>query len=191
MTRLNTPPIDIDQILEATEAGDKKAAGRLFEYVYEELRQIADRKLRREPAGITMQSTALVNEVWLKLIGNNQNPKWNSRNHFLMAAASAMRRILVDAARARNSKKRGGDDRIRLVLQEEMIGHSHDGELLALHEALDELSKVDSVKSDLVQLRYFAGLTNAEASASLNISTATAERYWVFAKAWLRGRMED
>ena len=187
---MKSSPLDLDQILKATEAGDRQAASQLFGLVYDELRQLANRQLSREASGITLQATALVNEVWLKLIGNNRNPKWHSRNHFLLAAANAMRRILVDAARARKRKKRGGDRRIRVAFHEEMLVDSTDEQLLTLNEALDELSLVDPVKASLVKLRYFAGLTNAEAAGQLAISTATAERYWVFARAWLRRKME-
>jgi RNA polymerase sigma factor (TIGR02999 family) len=187
---VNPLQLNIDQILKETETGNRKAASQLFEYVYDELRHLANRELRREPSGITLQATALVNEVWLKLIGNNHDPKWNSRDHLLLAAANAMRRILVDAARARKRKKRGGKDQNRLALNDGLLQYAPDEELLNLNEALDELSLVDPVKADLVKLRYFAGLTNAEASRHLAISTATAERYWVFARAWLRGKMD-
>ncbi len=187
---MNSPNIQIDRVLEAAESGDRQAASQLFSIIYDELRQLAHRELSRENSVGTLQTTALVNEVWLKLIGNNQNPQWRNSNHLLLAAANAMRRILVDAARKRKRQKRGGSQGIQLAFHEEMYPEFPNEQLLLLNDALDELARVDPVKADLVKLRYFAGLTNAEASLHLGISTATSERYWVFARAWLRKKMD-
>lgn len=187
---MNPTTSNADQVLEAAEAGDRQAASQLFAIVYDELRLLAHRQLTRENSKGTLQTTALVNEVWLKLIGNNQNPQWRSGNHLLLAAANAMRRILVDAARKRTRQKRGGPQSNRLDFHEELYAETPNDQLLSLNEALDDLAKVDPVKADLVKLRYFAGLTNAEASLHLGVSTATAERYWTFARAWLRSQMD-
>lgn len=187
---MNPPPQNIDRVIEAAESGDRQAASELFSIIYDELRQVAHRELSRENPGGMLQTTALVNEVWLKLIGNNQNPKWRNSGHLMLAAANAMRRILVDAARKRTRQKRGGQSNVRIPFYEEMHPNFPNEQLLLLNDALDELAKVDPVKADLVKLRYFAGLTNAEASLQLEISTATAERYWVYARAWLRKKMD-
>ncbi len=173
---MNFPPQNIDPILKAAETGDRQAASQLFSIIYDELRLIAHRELRREHSEGILQTTALVNEVWLKLVGNNQNPQWRNSRHLLLAAANAMRRILVDAPRKRTRLKRGGQHSVRLEFHEDMHPDTPNERLLLLNDALDELALADPVKGDLVKLRYFAGLTNAEASLQLEISTATAER---------------
>ena len=171
---------------------DPSAANRLFVVVYEELRRIANLQFKNERNGHTLQPTALVHEVWVRLVGNAKSAKWDSRGHFFVAAAEGMRRILIDAARQRSRQKHGGDrDRVELLDADLAVLIPDDNELLELDGALHELEAVDPVKASLVKLRYFAGMTNAEATAQLGISTATGDRYWMFAKAWLRTKMRQ
>ena len=178
---------DVTRILNAIERGDAKATDELLPLVYEELRLLAAQKLSQEPAGQTLQATALVHEAYIRLVGlENQN--WSSKGHFFVAAAEAVRRILIDHARHKKSLKHGGDHE-RVPLEEAI--ESPDAQRLSddlvdLDEALEKLSRMDKVKADLVKLRYFAGLTNEQAAATLGISHATAERYWDYASSWLR-----
>lgn len=185
---MSSCPLDFTRLLDAVSAGDRDAANRLFAVVYDELKRMAGRRMRLED-NHTMQSTALVHEVWLKLIGDRQELVWSSRGHFFATAALAMRRILVDAARTRKRLKRGGDA-ARFEIREDDLITRKDDDLIALDEALELLRKEHEVKAELVCLRYFAGLTNEQAAEQLGISTATAARYWAFARAWLRSRIE-
>jgi RNA polymerase sigma factor (TIGR02999 family) len=174
---------DVTQILEAIEQGDPHAAQQLLPLVYEELRRLASQKLASEAPGQTLQPTALVHEAYLRLVGHEQH--WDSRGHFFAAAAEAMRRILVENVRRKRSLKKGGG-RVREPLDEVQLAAPEPVEdLLALDEALDKLAAKDSVKAELVKLRYFAGMTIEEAAAALDISTATAKRYWTYARTWL------
>lgn len=175
---------DVTRILSAIEMGDEKATDELLPLVYEELRKLADQKLSHEPPGQTLQATALVHEAYLRLIkGVGQD--WNSRGHFFKAAAEAMRRILVENARKKQCLKRGGK-RSRSVLKEAAITtDEHDIDLLALDEALGKLEVDDPEKAHLVKLRYFAGFSISQAAQILNISTATANRHWSYARSWL------
>jgi RNA polymerase sigma factor (TIGR02999 family) len=177
---------EVTRILNAIEGGDAKATEELLPLVYEELRILAAQKLSHEPAGQTLQATALVHEAYLRLVGNEPRA-WNSRGHFFGAAAEAMRRILVENARRKRSLKSGGAAQ-RIELDEAAIAGpdecAADG-LIALDEALARLAKRDPVKADLVKLRYFGGLTIQQAAEALNISHATAERHWDFARSWL------
>lgn len=180
---------DVNRILSATEQGDHRASAELLPLVYNELRRLAQAKLMQEAPGHTLQATALVHEAFLRLVGDDAEARWNSRGHFFSAAAEAMRRILVERARQRRSLKRGGDlQRVEidfdLVLSEERCD-----KLLALDDALEQLEACDPEKAQLVKLRFFAGLTNAEAAAAMNISHATADRHWSFARAWLQREM--
>lgn len=186
---MSSSSLDITRLLEAVSLGDRDAANKLFGVVYDELKRMAGSKMRMEKSQ-TLQSTALVHEVWLKLIGDREEHAWKSRGHFFATAALAMRRILVDAARARKRLKRGGDA-VRFEIREDDLITRQDDDLIALDEALEMLREVDEKKADLVCLRYFGGLTNAQAAEQLDISPATAERYWAFAKAWLRSRIES
>lgn len=160
----------------------------MFSLVYEELKRIAQRAMRSERPGITLQPTALVNEVWLKLFRNQANVNFDSRAHFFVVVSNAMRQILVDAARARTATKRGKHFN-RSSLPTDAFCWPDDSELLELHDALQALKNIDPVKAQLVNLRYFSGLTIHEAANVLEISPATANRYWSFAKAWLRRQM--
>lgn len=175
---------DLTHILNLVERGDSKAADELLPLVYQELRRLAAHKMANEAAGHTLQPTALVHEAWLHL-GGDQQPNWKNRSHFFGAAAEAMRRILVDRARAKKAIKRGGNlDRVdfdSLELQSPMP----DDDLLALNEALDRLETVDTRAAEMVKLCFFVGLTQEEAARELGISLSTAERIWGFARSWL------
>ena len=175
---------DVTRILNAIELGDEKATDELLPLVYEELRLLAAQKLAQEPAGQTLQATALVHEAYLRLIkGADQD--WNSRGHFFKAAAEAMRRILVENARRKQRLKRGGK-RERAVLDESVITTGEpDINLLALDEALAKFEVEDLEKAELVKLRYFAGLSLHQAAEMLSISVATANRHWSYARSWL------
>jgi RNA polymerase sigma factor (TIGR02999 family) len=177
---------DVTRLLTAAEAGDQRAAAELLPLVYDELRKLAAARLAREKPGQTLQPTALVHEAYLRLVGGQAAVAWNGRGHFFAAAAEAMRRILIAGARRRQARKRGGGLE-RLDLDGvELVGPEPCEKLLALDGALDRLSRSDPVKAQVVKLRYFAGLTNQEAASALGISTATAERYWAYARAWLQ-----
>lgn len=180
---------EVTRILEAMDRGDPEAAGQLLPLVYDELRRIAAAKMVREPSGHTLQATALVHEAWLRLGGDRQ-PQWQKRAHFFGAAAEAMRRILIDRARRRQVRAASGlaapeelhESRIELRVPE--------AELLSVDEVLDRLAKVDADAARLVKLRYFVGLTMAEAVEALGISLRQGERQWTFAKAWLRDALQ-
>lgn len=166
---------------------DNQSSGELIlPLVYGELRKLAAAKLAQEKPGHTLQATALVHEAYLRLVGSENDQRWDSRGHFFAAAAEAMRRILVEVARHKQSKKAGGDrERIELA-QVEPTAKITSVDILALNEALDKLEALDARKATLVKMRYFAGLTSAQAAAALNISIATAENDWSYAKNWLR-----
>jgi len=177
---------DVTRILSAIERGDTKATDQLLPLVYEELRALAAQRLSQEPPGQTLQATALVHEAYLRLVGAEPQT-WASRGHFFKAAAEAMRRILIDNARRKKSLKRGGNRR-PVDLEESLAvdDASRAEEMLSLDEALTKLAQQDPTKAELVELRYFAGLTIEQAAKALDISHATAERYWDYARSWLR-----
>jgi RNA polymerase sigma factor (TIGR02999 family) len=176
---------NVTRILHAIEQGDLKATDELLPLVYDELRMLAAQKFMREAPGQTLQPTALVHEAYLRLVGQ-EGQSWKSRGHFFRAAAEAMRRILVENARRKKSLKHGGD-RIRVDLDcTELAARGLSDELVALDEALDKLSQIDRLKADLVKLRYFAGLTGAQAAQALGISRSTADEHWAYTRAWLR-----
>lgn len=181
---------DFTVIVRAIEAGDPLATDRLLPVVYEELRKLAAAELANESPGQTLQPTALVHEAYLRLVGGTNPQPWNSRGHFFAAAAVAIRRILIDNARSKGSQKRGGDF-VRRDLNEEQasLPAAHE-DLLALDEALQELTVAHPKAAELVQLRYFAGLTLPEAAQVLDVSLRTAGRLWTFARAWLRREIE-
>ncbi len=180
---------DVTQILQAVERGDSKAAHELLALVYDELRRVAAHKMAYEAPGQTLQPTALVHEAWLHL-GGDQQPPWQNRAHFFGAAAEAMRRILVDRARGKQSLKRGGDLQQVDLESVEPASPMPDDELLALDEALDRLATVDTRAAKMVKLCFFVGLTQDEAARELGVSLATAERVWGFARAWLLREMQ-
>jgi RNA polymerase sigma factor (TIGR02999 family) len=177
---------DVTRILEAIEQGDTDAAEGLFPLVYEDLRELAAQKLAQESPGQTLQATALVHEVYLRLVDVAKARGWQSRRHFFAAAAEAMRHILVDRARKKHSEKRGGG-RLRVEFNEASFAAPEAAEeILAVNEALDELAKVDPQAAQLVNLRYFAGFSIPEVAEALNIPPRSADRVWAYARAWLR-----
>ena len=175
---------DDTQVLKAVEPGNTTANGELLTLVYQELRRLAGYRMSQEAPGHTLQATALVHEAWLQLGGDKQ-PRWESRAHFFGAAAEAMRRILVDRAREKKALKRGGELRRVDLDAVELPSPVPDDELLALDEALDRLSTVDTRAAEMVKLCFFVGLTQEEAARELEVSLSTAERIWGFARAWL------
>jgi len=171
-------------LLGAVERGDPKAADQLLELVYQDLRRLANHKMAQELPGQTLQPTALVHEAWLRLVGS-EHPNFENRAHFFSAAAEAMRRILIDRARRRSALRHGGQLQ-RVDLDEcNVAAPEADAELLAVHEALDELAKEYPMQAEVVKLRYFGGQTNEETAQLLGISLTTAKNYWAFARAWL------
>lgn len=175
---------DITRVVAAVGRGEAGAAEQLLPLVYEELRKLAAQKLAREPAGHTLQATALVHEAYLRIAGS-VDPLWDGRGHFFAAAAEAMRRILVEGARRKKAVRHGGG-RQRLDADTIAIAAPElEDDLVAIDEALDRLAALDPVKAELVKLRYFAGLTIEETAAALGISTATAKRYWTYSRVWL------
>src|SRR6516225_1063404 len=180
---------EVTELLSAIEQGDQRAADRLFPLVYDALRQLAAAKLAQEAPGQTLQATALVHEAYLKLV-ESRAQQWNSRGHFFAAAAEAMRRILVDQARKKHSLKHGGD-RVRQPLDEATVMAPEVGEdLVALDEALERLAAEDAEAAELVKLRFFAGLSSAQAAEALGISPRTADRAWTFARAFLLAELK-
>ena len=182
---------DVTRILSAIEDGDPQAAEQLLPLVYDELRRLAAQKLIHEKPGQTLQATALVHEAYIRLVDAERAQHWDSRGHFFAAAAEAMRRILVDTARRKGSVKGGGDLR-RVELRDAAGPESGPSvDLIALDEAIAELEAEEPAKAQLVKLRFFAGLSVDEAARAMGVSRATAKRYWIYARAWLFGRMND
>jgi RNA polymerase sigma factor (TIGR02999 family) len=181
---------DVTRILSAIEQGDPHASEQLLPLVYDELRKLAAQKLAQEKPGQTLQATALVHEAYLRLVDTEQAQQWNSRGHFFAAAAEAMRRILVDQARHKGSRKAGGGrehcdlDALEIALPE------IPEDLLALDEALNKLAATDKKAADLVHLRFFAGLPLPEVAQLLGISPRTADRLWAYARAWLHQEIQ-
>ena len=182
---------DVTRLLSAIDQGDPRAAEQLLPLVYGELRRLAATRMGREAPGQTLQATALVHEAYLRLLDGGQPQDWNGRGHFFAAAAEAMRRILVESAR-RKSRLKHGREHQRVDLDSGcLVSAAPSLDLLALDEALSRLAETDPAKAELVKLRFFAGLTMPEAAATLDISLATAERYWTFAKSWLYAELAD
>jgi RNA polymerase sigma factor (TIGR02999 family) len=177
---------DVTRLLDAAAAGDRKAAADLLPLVYGQLRQLAAARMAAESPDQTLQPTALVHEAYLRLIGPADELRWENRGHFFAAAAEAMRRILVDAARRKRTHKHGGHR--RRVESPDVPAQSEvaDEQLLALDEALTRLAAEDAVAARVVELRHFAGLSIEAAAATLGLSRATAYRHWTYARAWLR-----
>ena len=185
---------DVTRILSAIERGEQEAVEKLLPLVYQELRKLASAKLAKERPGQTLQPTMLVHEAYLRLVDREEPQQWNGRRHFFAAAAESMRRILVENARRKLSQKRGGR-MVRVELRDDELAvedskMQQGDELLALDEALTHFEQRWPEKAQLVKLRYFTGLTVPEAAQTLDISVATAERYWKFAKAWLLTQSE-
>jgi RNA polymerase sigma factor (TIGR02999 family) len=182
---------EVTRILSAIEQGDPSAAEQLLPLVYDELRKLAAQKLAHEQPGQTLDATALVHEAYLRLVDDEQAQHWDSRGHFFAAAAEAMRRILLNRARDKNRLKRGGG-RKRLDLdQVEIAPDGQDEQLIALDDALTQLAVEDPEAAQLVNLRFFAGLTLKDAADSLGLALRTAERQWAYARAWLYARVRQ
>lgn len=178
-------PEQTTELLAAISDGDREAADRLMTLLYEEFRRLAARYLNRERSDITLQPTALVHEAFLRLV-NQQNVDWQGRTHFFAIGAQAMRRILVDHARRKQSEKHGGG-RHRIELDDQMtISKKRDEDLLAIDDALEVLSKIDPRQAKIVELRFFGGLTVAEVAEVLGVSKRTVENEWTMVRAWLR-----
>jgi RNA polymerase sigma factor (TIGR02999 family) len=181
---------EVTRVLSAIEQGDPRAAEQLLPLVYDELRRLAAQKMGQEAAGQTLQGTALVHEAYLRLVDTEKVQQWNSRGHFFAAAAEAMRRILVDNARHKRARKRGGElvrqdlDAVEIALPE------IPEDVIALDEALNKLTATDKTAADLVHLRFFAGLPLPEIAQLLGISPRTADRVWVYARAWLHQEIQ-
>ena len=183
-------PQELTQLLFNWSEGDSAALDKLMPIVYEELRRLASNYLRREHPGHTLQPTALVNEAYLRLVDQRQ-ARWQNRAQFLGVAAQLMRRILVDHARQRDAAKRGGADRHSLSLTDaDGIAGKPDADLLAVHDALNELAVMDPQQSRIVELRFFGGLSIEETAEVLGVGHATVERDWKLARAWLRRKLD-
>jgi RNA polymerase sigma factor (TIGR02999 family) len=176
---------EVTQLLRAWSQGDKAALDRLYDLVYDELHRLAHRYMSRENPGHTMQTTALVNEAYLRL-ANAVDLKWQDRAHFFAVSANIMRRILIDGARARRAERRGGDDWPIALEDAPDVGQQSDPDLIALDDALNELARVNERQSKVVELRYFGGLSVEETAEVLKVSSDTVMRDWRFAKAWLK-----
>jgi RNA polymerase sigma factor (TIGR02999 family) len=172
-------------LLNAMEAGDPRAAEELVPLVYDELRRLAASRLANEPPGQTLQATALVHEAYLRLVGAGRSREWNSRGHFFGAAAEAMRRILIENARRKLSRKRGGGAEKLDLSNIELAMETDDERLLLVNEALDKLALHDAQAAELIKLRFFAGLSGQEAAEALGLPQRTATRIWAYARAWL------
>ena len=181
---------EVTRILSAIEQGDPRAAEKLLPLIYDELRRLAAQRMAQESPGNTLQATALVHEAYLRLVEGSPTQQWNSRGHFFAAAAEAMRRILIERARHKQSLKAGGDLRRQDVNDIEPAIAGPDFDILALNEALEKLEVEDHRRAELVKLRFFAGLTIDQAAQALGISTGTAENDWAYARCWLRVEME-
>jgi RNA polymerase sigma factor (TIGR02999 family) len=181
---------EVTRILSAIEQGDPHAAEQLLPLVYDELRRLAAKRLAQEKPGQTLQATALVHEAYLRLVDVDKAQRWNSRGHFFAAAAEAMRRILVENARRKDSLKRGGSREREALDPENLVVPEVPDELLALDEALSQLATADPQAAKLVDLRYFAGLTIKQAAEVLGISPRSADFLWAFARAWLVRKIE-
>jgi len=175
---------DVTHILQAIQQGDPKAADELLPLVYEELRKLAAHRMASEASGHTLQATALVHEAWMRLVGS-ENPKFDGRAHFFAAAAEAMRRILIDRARRKRAVRHGGgQERVELD-QADFAIQKNDDQLLAMNDALDKLAAQNKLEGELVKLRYFVGMTTAQAAEVLGITEAAAKHYWIHARTWL------
>jgi RNA polymerase sigma factor (TIGR02999 family) len=182
---------EVTRILTAIEQGDPTAAEQLLPLVYEELRRLAAQKLSQEDPGQTLNATALVHEAYLRLVGQSEGQQWKGRGHFFAAAAESMRRILIDQARRKNAVRHGGGRR-RIDLDAVCsLADESDSLAVEMDDALNRLAADAPVRAEVVKLRFFAGLTMPEVAQVLAISVATAERYWVYARAWLYAELSE
>jgi RNA polymerase sigma factor (TIGR02999 family) len=175
---------DATQLLTAVEQGDPMAAEKLLNFLYEELRRLAASKMAQQAPGQTLQPTALVHEAWLRLVGT-KNPAFKDRSHFFSAAAEAMRHILIDRARRKQTQRHGGGLERVDIDNVALAAPGTDEQLLAVHEALDKFALKHPLQAEVVKLRYFAGMTNEEVAQLLGISISTAKNYWNFSRGWL------
>src|SRR5262245_57325425 len=181
---------DVTQILSRIEAGDPNAADQLLPLVYDELRRLAAAKLASEKPGQTLEATALVHEMYVRLVDVDQAQHWNSRGHFFAAAAEAMRRILVENARRKQRLKHGGNQNRVDLSGIDLAGRKRDELVLSVDESLAALAQQNAQAAELVKLRFFAGLTLPDAAAALDIAPRTADRLWAYAKAWLHHELQ-
>lgn len=179
---------DVTLMLEAISAGDARASDQLLPLVYDELRRLAAARMSQEAAGHTLQPTALVHEVWLRLAGG-QNQSWQNRAHFFAASAEAMRRILIERARRKSRLKRGGGQELLNVAELDVIAAMPDDKILLVDEALEQFKLEDPEKAKIVMLKFFAGLTNEQVAEILQVNERTVRRQWDFARAWLFDRI--
>ena len=175
---------EVTHLLESLGQGDPKAADELLPLVYDELRRIAAHKMAHEPAGQTLQPTALVHEAWLRLAGS-EGQCWQNRGHFIAVAAEAMRRVLIDRARRRQRLRHGGGQQRVNLDEAEIAAPVSDERLLQVHEALDRLAAEDRIKAEVVKLKFFVGLNDREVAEALGLCERTVERHWAYAKVWL------
>ncbi len=189
MATTSPPAGEVTRLLLAWRQGDREALGSLIPLVYSDLHRMAERHLRRERPGHTLQPTAIVNEAYLRLVGG-EGEAWQNRAHFFAAVARSMRRILVDHARARKAKKRGGDG-TRYLLDTAVMVEPRAVDLIAVDDALEKLAALDPEQGRVVELRFFAGLTEGETAEALGISSATVHRKWLSAKAYLHRELVD
>jgi RNA polymerase sigma factor (TIGR02999 family) len=180
---------DVTRMLDRAQAGDPKAAEELLPLVYQELRKLAAHKMANEAPGHTLQPTALVHEAWLRITADGHR-HWNSRGHFFCAAAEAMRRILIEAVRRKQTQQRGGHWQRTELDESKLVLERPAAEMLDIDGALEKLAREDPLAADLVKLRYFVGLTLPEAAAALNLSPRTTDRLWAYARSWLRQELE-
>jgi RNA polymerase sigma factor (TIGR02999 family) len=180
---------NVTQILSQIEQGDPSAAEQLLPLVYDELRKLAAAKLSHEKPGQTLQATALVHDAYIRLVDVEKAQHWDSRRHFFSAAAEAMRRILVEKARKKGRQKHGGDAQRVELDDQHWITTATPGDLLAVDDSLAKLAKEDPIAAEVVKLRYFAGMSIAEAAEALGIHRATANRHWTYARAWIRAEL--
>jgi RNA polymerase sigma factor (TIGR02999 family) len=182
---------DVTQILSRIEAGDPSAAEQLLPLVYDELRKLAAQRMTHEKPGQTLQATALVHEAYLRLVDGAVSRQWDSRGHFFAAAAEAMRRILVDAARRKASLRHGGAYKRQDLLEGDLLASPISDELLDLDAALDKLATVDPQAAELVKLRVFAGMTTEDIAEYLQLSPRSTKRVWAYARAWLGRELDE
>jgi RNA polymerase sigma factor (TIGR02999 family) len=184
-----SPVNDVTRILQSIDNGDPSAANELLPLVYDELRKLAAARIAHESPGQTLQATALVHEAWLKLAGSERQ-QWRGRAHFFGAAAEAMRRILIDKARAKTAQKRGADPKREELHESRIELRAPSEEVLAIHDALDALAAQDATAASVVKLRYFVGMSIPEIAEALDLAPRTADRHWAFARAWLKQEIQ-
>lgn len=182
---------DVTEVLQKINQGDREAENALVSIVYDELRDLANARLAKERPGQTLQSSALVNETYLRLFGNNSQPKWENRRHFFGAAAQAMKRILIDNARRKQRQCHGGDHKRIDIDVADLADVEQTNTVLPIDAALKELALEDPQAAEIMNLRYFAGLTIAQTAEAVGLPVRTTNRRWAYARAWLMTRLEQ